>query len=1003
MKIRDSLFLSAAFPAILCAAGTPAWAQQNQPATVATGTGSVARSAPPADPQSHLDSQPAPAAPAPAASTQDTGPDIVVTASRSGRSGYDAPTPTKVLNAAAIQERGSTNVGDYLNEIPAFRPSQSAQTNPQQNSGAGQTYADLRGLGNIRTLTLVDGRRHVPSASTGQVDLNLIPTILVERVEVVTGGASAQWGSDAVAGVVNVILDKKLQGLKGDFSLGTSDKGDNFERRGALAFGTSFAEDRGHVVIGGEYVQNDGIDSYLDRDWGRRSDELVSYTGARLADQPSRLNASGVGSLNFTKGGLILATPTSPLRGIQFGPGGTVQPYTYGTIVGTNSINNSASTPYGTTPLSIRDGLQLSLPVKRYTGLGHIDYKVTDGISAFVEFGYGRTGSSFHTPPVRDSSPTGLVIQRDNAFLPGSIATIIDNYNATPAVLANPATRINSFALGRQFDDFGQVRADNYIESTRFVAGLKGTFGDTYKWDIYYQAGRSEFDEKIANLRIESNFRSAADSILVGGVAVCRDPVARAAGCVALNPFGAGSPSAAAINYVTGTLLYQVVNKEEVAAANLSGEPFSTWAGPVSLAIGGEYRKESSSGVADKISQTSGFNYGNPKSFAGSFDVKEGYIETVIPLAKDVPFLKGLDFNGAVRFTNYSSSGSVTTWKVGATWEPVEGLRFRATHSRDIRAPNNSELFSVTTTRGTFINTFNGSQDQYTIIAQASPTLKPEKALTTTAGVVFAPHFLPGFQASVDYFNIKVSGAISAYSPQLIIDNCAAAGGTGFFCNFIDKTGSGNLTVINSVTQQLVNLASVKTRGIDFEASYRFAMLGGRTTARLFGTYTPDLIVDDGLGIPVRFNGAGVVQTLGSVINYAGQVGGFTSGSNVSYTNTPKLVLNGTLTYDTRLFSTTLQGRYIGGGKVNKTLVDPSSPLYNAASPISILNNDVDSRFYLNLSASAKVINEGKRKVELYMVVNNLTDVGVPFPATQTTGLYDRIGRFFRVGVRFTY
>jgi iron complex outermembrane receptor protein len=977
MAVRISLYTSAAVGAILCLT-SPALAQQGVSSSPAASTDT---------------------AESPAGSTDDAKADIVVTASRAGRSGYDAPTPTKVLGVATLQARGSTNVGDFLNEVPAFRPSQSVQTNPQQNSTAGQTYADLRGLGNIRTLTLVDGRRHVPSASTGQVDLNLIPTILVERIEVVTGGASAQWGSDAVAGVVNVILDKKLQGFKGDLSFGISDKGDDKERRGALAFGTSFADNRGHIVIGGEYVQSDGIDSYLERAWGRRSDELVSYVGARPADQPPRFYASGVGSINLTKGGLILGNnaDTNPgngadvLRGIQFGPGGTVLPYNYGTIVGTNSINNSASTPNGTTPLSIRDGLQLVTPLKRYTGLGHIDYDLTETVSAFIEFGYGRTGATYHSPPVRDSTPTGLLIKRDNAFLPAQIAAIMD------------ANAITSFGLGRQFDDFGQVRANNYIESARGVAGLKGTFGSTYKWDVYVQTGRSQFTQQVSNLRIESNFLLAADSILVGGAAVCRDATARAAGCVALNPFGAGSPSAAAINYVTGNLFYQVVNREDVAAANLSGEPFSTWAGPVSIAVGAEYRKEKSTGISDKISQISGFNYGNPKSFAGSFNVKEGYLEAIVPLAKDTPFFKALDFNGAVRFTNYSTSGSVTTWKVGATWEPVEGLRFRGTHSRDIRAPNNSELFSITSTRGTLVNSFSGVNGQFTIISAASPTLKPEKADTTTAGAVFAPKFLPGFQASVDYFDIKVNGAISAYSAQLILDNCFAAGGTGFFCGFVDKSGSGSATIINSVTQGLVNLASVKTRGIDFEASYRFNLAGGRATTRVFGTYTPDLIVDDGLGIPVRSNAAGVVQTLGSVINYAGQVGGFTSGSNVSYTNTPKLVLNGTLGFETGIFSTTVQGRYVGGGKVNKAAVDPSSPLYNPLSPIAVLNNDVKGRFYVNLSAAVKVINDGTHKVEVYGVVNNLFDTEVPFPGTQVSGLYDRIGRFIRIGVRFSY
>lgn len=963
MRMRTLLSLSSALLPIAFSA-SPAWAQ-DQP-----GTGAV-----------------------------NAEPEILVTASRAGRSGYDAPTPTKVLDAAAIEDRGSTNIGDYLNEVPAFRPSQTAQVNPQTSGGAGQNFADLRGLGNIRTLTLVDGKRHVPSASTGQVDLNLIPTILVDRVEVVTGGASAQWGSDAVSGVVNIILDKDLQGFKGDLSLGISGEGDNAEKRAALAYGTEFAGGRGHFVVGGEYVKSNGIDSYLDRDWGRRADELVSYVGPRPAGQPPRFYASGVGSINFTRGGLILGNnaDTNPgngvdvLRGIQFGPGGTIVPFNYGTIVGTNSINNSASTPYGTTPYSIRSGLQLILPVKRYTALGHLDFELSDSVSFFADFGYGKTGSSFNTPNVRDLVPPALVIRRDNAFLPTQIASIMD------------ANGITSFGLGKQHDDFGKVRAENYITSTRVVAGFEGKLGDSFDWDIYYQFGRSKYQQNVQNLRIEQNFRFAADSIRVGGVAVCRDVAARAAGCVALNPFGDGSPSAEAINYVNGQLLYDVVNKQEVAAANLSGEPFSSWAGPISVAVGAEYRKESSVGTTDAISQASGFNYGNPKSFNGSFNVKEAYLETIIPLAKDAPFLKTLDFNGAVRFTEYSTSGSVTTWKLGLTWEPVDGVRFRGTRSRDIRAPNNSDLFSTTSTRGTFVNPFNGSNSQFVIISQSSTALQPEKADTKTLGLVLEPAFLPGFQASIDYFDIKVGGAISAYNAQLILDNCFAAGGTGFFCDFVSRSGTGTATVINSVTLQLVNLASVKTRGVDFEASYRFNALGGRATTRLFGTYTKDLIVDDGLGVPVTTNGAGIVQTLGSVINYAGQVGGFSSGSNVSYTNTPHWVLNGSLSYDTDNFSTTLQGRYVGGGKVNKAALDPSDPRYNPLSPIAVLNNDVNGRFYLNLSATAKIIDDGQRKFEVYGVVNNLTDADVPFPWTQIAGLYDRVGRFFRVGVRFSY
>ena len=222
-----------------------------------------------ANPALAQDANPPPQSAAQQSPNQDAA--IVVTGSRvGGLQGFQAPTPTRVLSLEQIQERGLSNIGEFLNETPSFRPSQSPSTNTQSALGGGQFYADLRGLGSIRTLTLVDGRRFVSSSATGQVDLNLIPTLLVQRVDVVTGGASAAYGSDAISGVVNVILNRRLQGFLADMSVGISEQGDDAERRFSLAYGTSFANDRGHVVIGGEYVHSDGIGSYFSRDWGRR-------------------------------------------------------------------------------------------------------------------------------------------------------------------------------------------------------------------------------------------------------------------------------------------------------------------------------------------------------------------------------------------------------------------------------------------------------------------------------------------------------------------------------------------------------------------------------------------------------------------------------------------------------------------------------------------------------------------------------------------------------------
>ncbi|WP_423603472.1 TonB-dependent receptor plug domain-containing protein [Sphingomonas sp. MS122] len=937
---------------------------------------------------------------APATGTADQG-EVVVTGSRVARDGFQAPTPTTVVTSEALDNRGLANVGDFLNEIPSFRPSVTNQTNTQSSNLSGATFADLRALGNIRTLVLVDGRRHVPTAATGQVDLNLVPTILVDRVDVVTGGASAAYGSDAISGVVNVVINKRLKGLRGDFALGVAEEGDNFERRASLAWGTDFAGGRGHFVIGGDYVRSDGVGSWEDRDWSRRYEELVTFANNRPAGTPSRAFFGGVQFVNSLPGGMILGNnaDTNPangadvLRGIWFPQPGVVANFTYGQESGGSSYNFSSSA--GTPP---RLGQTLVLPIDRHVVMAHLDYEISDAISIFAEGSYGRAGTDYSGPIPRDTSTTGaraITIRRDNAFLPAQIAQIMD------------ANGITSFPMGRANADFSSTRIVNSNTTYRLAAGLKGDLGGGWDWDAYVQYGENRTDWQIRNMRIQQNWAFAYDAIrLPSGQIVCRDVTARAQGCVPLNLFGDGAMSQEAVDYVNGTQFHQVTLTQTVVAANLRGEPFSTWAGPVSLAVGAEYRRDSAEAVSDSIAEAGGYNFSNPRPYEGAFDVKEAYAEVVVPLAREVPFLHSLELNGAIRFTDYSSSGGVTTWKIGGSWEPIPDLRFRAVRSRDIRAPNSAELFSVTSTQSTLRNPFSGASRSYTVVFEPSPALKPERADTFSAGAVLTPRFLPGFSASVDFYDIDISGAIASFPAQQILDNCFAetqAGTPGPFCSMVSTTGSGAATEITSVSVQLLNLASLRTRGVDFEAAYRFNLGQGRIISRVYGTYVADLISDDGLGIAPTYNAAGVIQTRGSVIDRAGQVGGFTSGLNLGATSVPTWQLNGSLTYEAPSWSTTLTARWIDGGIVDATLVQPGDPDYDPLSPISVADMNVNSRFYLNWSGSINIIDQGQRKLQFYAVVNNLLNAEPPFPNTQVAGLYDRIGRSYKVGLRFGF
>jgi outer membrane receptor protein involved in Fe transport len=286
-------------------------------------------------------------------------------------------------------------------------------------------------------------------------------------------------------------------------------------------------------------------------------------------------------------------------------------------------------------------------------------------------------------------------------------------------------------------------------------------------------------------------------------------------------------------------------------------------------------------------------------------------------------------------------------------------------------------------------NPFNGITRGYSVIFAPSPDLQPEEADTLTLGAVFTPRFFPGLSLSVDYYDIEIGGAIASFPAQQVIDNCFAefqAGKPGPFCASTSLSGTGAGTEINSITVQLLNLASLRTRGVDFELAYRFNLGSGRVMSRVYGTYVADLISDDGLGVAPTFNAAGIIQTRGSVIDRAGQVGGFTAGLNTGATSVPHWQVNGSIGYETDRWATTFTGRWIDGGIVDATLVQPGDPDYN-----------------LNWSGSVNIFEKGERQVQFYAVVNNVLNAEPPFPYSALAGFYDRIGRSYKVGVRFTF
>lgn len=887
--------------------------------------------------------------------------DIVVTGTRVTRTGFSAPTPTTVVGTADLQRTGSTNVAGLLNQLPAFRPTSTTSTRTVGRE-SGANYLDLRGIGTVRTLVLVNGQRFVPSAITGQVNLNLLPSILIDRTEVVTGGASAAYGSDAVAGVVNIIYKKNFEGIQGEAQYGIADVGDGKEIALGAVYGTAFDGGRGHLTFAGQYVDNKGAGSLPSRDWGRSEALLIANPGFPNNGLPSRLVVPQGRPSTYSNGGVING---GPLGGTQFLDDGTPAPFTYGTLVGGTFMQGGSGHNSG-------DYQRVASPLERRLLYAGLNYELTPDVEAHVSLSFARSKSILTGGTNFD---TNFTIRRDNAFLPASIAQAMD------------ANGVTTFRFGRTLADVSGDPSRPFLNNAnvtkvyRAVAGLEGKLGGGWTWSAYYQHGESRRTEYGFYVPVKDNFFRAMDAVVnpTTGAIVCRSTLTNPSdGCIPYNVFGYFVRSPQAASYVTSTLVDHLVFREDVAAASIQGEPFSTWAGPISVAAGAEYRSDRADSETDAISQAFRFFSGNPQPIHGKVVVKEVFGEVVVPLADDMAFARLLELNGAVRYTDYSTSGGVTSWKVGVNYKPTDDIRFRFTRSRDIRAPNVNELFSsLTSLIGQLTDRTNNSQNNISVDFAGNPNLVPETANTLTAGIVVEPSFVPGFRFSVDGYDIRIDDLITTITGQDTIDRCFS--GNTVLCDLLTRSPAGILT---NVRTPFLNLASLKTRGIDFEALYHLPLdrlssdSDGALTFRLLATYVDRLAINDGV----------------TTVDVAGETGGFRPNGVPHWSGTFIMNLDkGPLTLSTQV-------RYIGSGK------------YDAlGTPQNINYLHVPSRTYVQVSGSYQLLQQGDgRGVELFGVIDNLFDKDPPLAPNvnqsyTNTALFDQLGRYFRMGVRFKY
>lgn len=886
--------------------------------------------------------------------------EILVTGSRIEKQGFDQPTPTTVIGAADLAEGARTNIQQVLIDQPQVRPTTVPQNSNGNVGNSGSAPVDLRGLGNLRTLTLLNGRRFI-----GDNNLNYVPFNLVSRVEIVTGGASAAYGSGAVAGVVNIILNDKLSGINLGAQTGISSRGDGFRYGFDGSFGTTFADGRGHFMIGAEYVNDRGIgpEGRLDRPFlgaGAVRVAPTSTTDLRTELRPD---------VNFGNTAIPGLITSGVLAGQVFNPDGTLRPFRGGTQIGAARFNaNMVGGEDGTTTY---DNIYLNTPVERATAYARASFDFGDA-TIWVDGSYGRAQSNY---PFLYPFSDVITVQSTNAFLS---QTIRDQLAAAGQT---------SFTLARYFADEYTMGLESLRQSYEGAIGIDGSFGGgAFKYRAHYSHGVATRDEVLTNARLTTQFNNALASVLVGGVPTClinadaittnNDPA-----CAPINPFGPNNVSDAASAYTTGRQSRDTRGFLDAAGVQLQADLFKLPGGTVTAVVGGEWRNErqrqSVNPAAPAVNQ-----FSLPVLAAalnGGFSVKEAYGELAVPLFDFTDKVK-VDLNGAARYSDYSNTGGIWSWKVGGTVRLFNDLLLRGLRSRDIRSPSiDPELFTpqapgiqnltqdfqapqFASTPGYIPNPLNIS-----VITGGNPALDPEIAQTLTFGATYSPSFVPGLRLSADYYEIRIDGAIATLGTVATTQACSL-GNAGACANIVRDPTTNTVTRIFVYYQ---NLQSLQTRGYDFELSYRRSLsdLGinapGTLRLRALANYT--------LG-----NNTNTGTAVNTVTGLAGRLRGRLS-----------------VAYETETAGLDLRMRYISGGLTSNTNAVVTS---TAGITTGSLSRTVDAFTYVDVGAQFRV----DKQFSMFINVNNLFDKPAPLE-TQQSGTYDHVGRYFSAGARVKF
>jgi outer membrane receptor protein involved in Fe transport len=918
--------------------------------------------------------------------------DVIVTGSRFATRAIDSPSALSVLpSSALVGQSGNLSLGDRLSLLPQFRATftQAASTGIGVYAGVGQVglnLLDLRGLGPSRTLVLQNGHRLVSSTQQlAQPDTNTIPSELLERVEVLTGGASAVYGADAIAGVVNFVLKDDYEGLSIRAGGGASDRGDASTGSASATWGTNFADGRGNLAASLAFDLRDGI-AYSDRPFSDGQSVFVANALAGQPGQPQRVLIENLRVLAQSAGGTLPYGPPF----YRFGPDGSLAPTTTGSQVLLGSISNGGN---GLQTLKysslLPDNRRATLNV-----LGHLDLGA--GATAFAQLGYTDQEATAYAEP----DVTQQLIRKTNPYLSAAALATINAYG--------PTAQAPFFVLLRSMPELGAGGERDTRRTLHSIAGVKGALAADWKYEVSYSYGRT----KIITNFLNEYFVDRLDR----GVAAVRDTsgsIGCGAGCVPINLLGDGTISAAARDYVhVETEANGLIQQHDVNAF-VSGDTrafLSLPGGPIGVVAGVEYRKEKTSYRPDERDLTGLTNNLGTQTTTGSVRVVEAYTEVKVPLLADLPAVRRLELSGSARMADYDLKGVGTrsSWGLGLLWAPVESLRVRGSYQRAVRAPNIAELFQASIGTQFFIgdpcdvNNIGAGTSFRVANCRAlgvpagyvappfgtptagtsggNPNLGVETATTWTAGIVYTPASLTGASVSLDYYRINLSDAIVAPNPQVVIQQCVDSSTIdNVFCRSAPRDPITHNLV--SIAQQPLNLNRLLASGVDLDASLPVELpWNSRLTLRLLASYVIDR---NDYQSPTQPNFP--TQIVESMNNPR-----YSATLQTAFTRGPV-----TLGYNVRYFSMMYRA-----DPAFFTRVGGNAPLRPNWLPADL--RDTGNTFFHDV----RLAYTWSKALQFYAGVDNVGDKAPPpgiYGAGYGGAIYDNVGRYFYAGARLDF